>query len=425
MKQLFFSFLLVALLLNLGLGFLLGMDRAMESDSYYFQQLAVSLASGEGYVFKEGFWPESPSMQRLPGWPFLLSVVFKLIPGVAPAVLMRITALSVNALNAVLIGLLTWRLFRSLLPSLIAFLLYVVHPTAMVCAYDGLSEPLFITLCVAGILCTQAGALDDYRRPLLAFTGFLLLGLSVLVRANFLLWIGFLFLGLVVRGMRDRRLPGARELAVLAAGAIIFLLPPMLWAARNHRVCGDFPFLSTLRGQTFYGGNNEIVAGQKKFWGYWVFPDQIPGETTMWNLSRTMSAYEVDVYYTNKGKTFVRDNLLGMPKLELGKLVRAYVPLPWNPSLRSCALAAFRWALYIGLVLGLACAWGRLDRVGRMSLVAVGLTNVATVLIFYGYTRFAFVIEPFYLPFVGVAVSELLLRKQMKSGSSGTGVRLS
>jgi hypothetical protein len=267
--------------------------------------------------------------------------------------------------------------------------------------------------------------LDDYRRPLLAFTGFLLLGLSVLVRANFLLWIGFLFLGLVVRGMRDRRLPGARELAVLAAGAIIFLLPPMLWAARNHRVCGDFPFLSTLRGQTFYGGNNEIVAGQKKFWGYWVFPDQIPGETTMWNLSRTMSAYEVDVYYTNKGKTFVRDNLLGMPKLELGKLVRAYVPLPWNPSLRSCALAAFRWALYIGLVLGLACAWGRLDRVGRMSLVAVGLTNVATVLIFYGYTRFAFVIEPFYLPFVGVAVSELLLRKQMKSGSSGTGVRLS
>jgi hypothetical protein len=293
-----------------------------------------------------------------------------------------------------------------------------------VCAYHGLSEPLFVTLCVTGLLSFLAGSSEDYRRPLLVFTGFLLLGMAVLVRANYILWIGFLFIGLVAGAMRDRRIPGIRELSLLVCAATVFLLPPVLWAARNHRICGEFPVLSTLRGQTFYGGNNAVVAGQNKYWGYWIFPNSIPGETAMWDLSRTMSEYEVDVYYYNKGKTFIRSNLARMPKLELGKLVRAYVPIPWNPGLRSWALAAFRWAIYVGLFLGLMSAWGQLGRLWRIALTATLLTNVATVLIFYGYTRFAFVIEPFYFPFVGVGLSEVFFRKQIKSGNSGTGVRL-
>ena len=145
----------------------------------------------------------------------------------------------------------------------------------------------------------------------------------------------------------------------------------------------------------------------------------------MWELSRTMSAYEVDVYYVNKGKTFIRENLPSMPGLMLGKIVRAYVPIPWNPSLRSSALAAYRWAITIGLILGCFYVWGGLSHEFRLALLAMWLTNVATVLIFYGAARFAFAIEPFYLPFAAVAVSELVFRKQVKSGSSGTSIRLS
>ena len=195
----------------------------------------------------------------------------------------------------------------------------------------------------------------------------------------------------------------------LGMGALIFITPPMLWAVRNQRVCGYFPVLSTLRGQTFYGGNNTVTAYDFKYWGYWVFPDQIPGETPMVVMSHRMSEYDVDVTYMNKGKQFIHEHPGRMPWLLLGKLVRAYVPVPWKPIPSSIGMAGLRFVLYGFFLVGLKRHWRRLPPTYRAVFVGMVLTNVLMVLSFYGYSRFAFELEPFLMPLAAVAMVQVVV----------------
>ena len=52
----------ISLAVNLGLGIGQGLDRPMESDAYYYYQLAVSLAHSGGYVIRDGLWPKHPAL---------------------------------------------------------------------------------------------------------------------------------------------------------------------------------------------------------------------------------------------------------------------------------------------------------------------------------------------------------------------------
>ncbi|MFT5474636.1 MAG: hypothetical protein ACI856_002978, partial [Kiritimatiellia bacterium] len=49
---------LLSLVVSLGFGFAMGLNKPMEGDAYYFYQLAESLARNTGYVVQDGFWPE-------------------------------------------------------------------------------------------------------------------------------------------------------------------------------------------------------------------------------------------------------------------------------------------------------------------------------------------------------------------------------
>jgi hypothetical protein len=395
----------VALVLNLGVAFKLGVQRPMQSDSFYFLCIAKSLAQGHGYILPEGFWPDAPTMSRAPGWPAVVSLGLRLFPGANPDALMRVTAALLNTMAAGLVAWLAWVLFHCRWTALCSGLAYALYPVALYEADEGTSEVLFITLAMAGTLLALK---RDWRRP----AGFLTLGTAALVRQNFLVWIGFagcVWMWQRFRGADAWFLPGRdkgqrfRSLAAPLAAVLLFLLPSLLWAARNYRACGHFPVLSTLRGQTFYGGNNSVVADTLDAWGYWIFPNSVPGERTMYDLSRTMSEYEVDVYYFNKGRTWIREHASAMPRLVLGKLIRAYVPVPWKLSVKSALVGGCRGVLYLLGVAGLVMAWRRLPAMVRMTLPAMALANVLTVVMFWGCARFAFEIEPFMIPFAVAA----------------------
>jgi hypothetical protein len=429
------SVLLVALVLNLGVAFVLGVSRPMESDSFYFLCIAKSLAQGQGYWLQEGFWPAAPTMSRAPGWPGIVALGLRAFPAVSPDAVMRLMAVLLNALAAGLVAQLAWTLFRHRRTALWSGLAYAIYPVALYEAYRGTSEVLFIVLTLTGTLMVLK---SKGWRP----AGFLALGLAVLVRPNFLTWIGFAGV-LWVGQMGYRRwsrttapheasplssrcgadvpirldgreagedtspTSGLRHGLLVVVLAVLFLLPSLLWAARNYRVCGHFPVLSTLRGQTFYGGNNDVVANSLDSWGYWVFPNSIPGEKTMHELSRTMSEYEVDVYYFDRGVAWVRQHAFALPRLVLGKLVRAYVPVPWNASAKSALVAACRGVLYGLGAVGVVLAWRRLSRSARVLLGAMMCANVLTVVVFWGCERFAFELEPFMIPFAVLSLATL------------------
>lgn len=409
----------IALAMNLGVGGALGLRAPMQSDASYFLDLASHLADGRGYATSLSFWPDTPSVRRLPGWPFLVGAGLKLMPGAAPELVMRALALAVNAGAAALLTLLTGLLFRRTLAAAVAGLAYMLHPAALHCAYAGLSEPLFIFLAVLGaILLLRPGGASGL------YAGCLVLGLACLVRANFAAWMFFAGVCWFFTRRRARRVPARHEALAGLTAAVIFLAPLGAWTVRNYKVCGHFPVISALGGQTFYGGNNPVVASDLDVWGYWIFPNAIPGETPMAELAHEMSEAEVDAYYAEKGRRYIAGHLPGMPRLLLGKLVRAYIPLPWKPSWRGYAVGLFRLLLYALAVLGLRRTWSGTPFAYRIMLAAVLLANVLTVLVFYGYTRFAFIMEPFLLPYAGVTAASVFgrCRRRKPETSQNTGV---
>jgi len=383
--------LVAGLCLGLAAGFKTGINKPVQSDALYFLDVARSLAAGEGYRSSLEFWSDTPSMRRLPGWPAAVAAALKLVPGGSDDAVMRTLALVCHALAAAAMAGVAWVLFRRAVPAWIAGLGAAIHPTGLYAALEGLSEPLFMVLATAGVL------LIVTRKPRLALAGALLLGLSCLVRIQFVLFGGaFVAISLLWCALR-RAAPAGRTVALASAGFALFVLPTGLWTVRNAVISGHFPVLSTLGGQTFYGGNNPVVAGNLDYWGYWVFPNEIPGETPMAELAGSMSEYEVDAYYNKKGMTYVLGNLPAMPRLWLGKLVRAYVPIPWKPVLGSYVVSLYRWILLAGFVVGLVMARRSVPALYMLLFISMLATGAVSVVLYWGCARFAYVVEPFML----------------------------
>jgi len=181
---------------------------------------------------------------------------------------------------------------------------------------------------------------------------------------------------------------------------LLFLLPLGIWVTRNAVVTGRFPVLSTLRGQTFYGGNNSVVARDFKYWGYWIFPNAIPGEVPLVELAQTHNEAEVDTYYWEKGWAFLGDHPGLIPKLALGKMIRAYVPVPWRWSRAALAASAVRAVILVLAVWGLIRGWRASPAGWRILLTGMFVVNLVTVLLFWGNARFSYVWEGFLVPFI-------------------------
>ncbi|MBT7064845.1 MAG: hypothetical protein HN919_00940 [Verrucomicrobia bacterium] len=395
---------LIALVIGLGAGFKTGLNAPLVSDARQFMNVAESLASGNAYVDKGTFWPDQPSMQRLPAWPLLMATGIKLLPFAPPDAVARTVCLVLNATAAVLLFMLGRHLTGSILPGLIAGLAYAIHPTGLYFAINGLSEMLFLVLVCGGILLLLKTHMVH------RLSGALLLGCACLARANFVLALPIAIAVATTAALAGRKIPLRANLTVLLLGFALFCLPSALWLARNHHVSGRFPLFSTLGGQTLYGANNSVTANDLGFWGYWVFPNAVPGERPLAELAQTMGEAEVDQYYVTRGRAYIRDHALAMPRLLLGKLIRGYVPMPWKPSLGAYAVAGYRWLLYLGAAIGLCVGWRQLSSSYRTLWMSMLLTNLVTVLLFYGSTRFSFAFEPFLLPFFGIGAVHLLGR---------------
>jgi hypothetical protein len=425
----------VALAVNAVLALKLGINVPMEGDALQFLSIAKNLAVGKGYVSSATFWPKTQTMQRLPGWPFLISLGLGAFPSFQPDLVMRCLNIVINACIAPVIAMLSLALFSRGSVAVFAGMIYTFHPTGFYLAYDGDSEPLFVLLVgIATLLLMKSRVFEVIVSPAMEHSphskefepngqgevgwvvhrsryvqllgGFSFFGLACLIRVSFVLWLSFFVLIIYFNNTSmPRQFMGMKNshkiqvLCLVTFSLALFLAPTFMWACRNYAVSGKFPVLSTLRGQTFYGGNNAVVMHERAYWGYWVFPNRIPGETKLADLSRTMSEVEVDRYYFRKGLEYVRGNIPHMPVLLIGKLVRAYVPVPWKLSIGTGILSAYRWGLYILAGTGILWIWKRSDPAYRMALSAMVYANIATVLIFWGCARFSFEIEPFLIPF--------------------------
>jgi hypothetical protein len=137
-----------------------------------------------------------------------------------------------------------------------------------------------------------------------------------------------------------------------------------------------------------------------------------------------MSPLEINDYYHDRAVAWLRANKAAIPRLYLGKLIRAFIPIPWIPTLASYAAFSYRFLLDV-LFLALApWWWGRVDRRYLLFLSAMFVVNLVTVVVYWGVFRFTHVfVEIFFiLPILigaGYLVPALSRRLSSRQASRG------
>jgi hypothetical protein len=214
--------------------------------------------------------------------------------------------------------------------------------------------------------------------------------------------------------------------ARLLLACLIATLPSLFWAVRNYPVSGRFPLLSSIEGETLYGGNNEVVANDLKVWGYWIVPDFIPGETSKHALAKALpSDLALNDYYHHKAILWIKLHFRAMPRLVLGKLVRAFVPVPWEPLTPSFIAFGWRFVLYAAYVALVPLWWAKTSRIYLLLCLAMFLVHVMTTVMYYGVFRMTHCfVEIFFVPCIFLGLQEYfrMRRRRMDEASQGSEV---
>lgn len=397
-KNVTLAILLVGVLANACWISLLSKVKEFGGDTPYYLALAESLAKSPAeYINAKSFWETSPAMDRAPGWPFLLSLAIRTFPTANRLLLVKSTGAVVSVLGALLLAVLTKQLTRDDRMSLFAGLVAAINPISLSLVDTGGCEPLFVLLATLAMMGMIRGGWH-------ISWGLLLLGAATLVRQFFVLFPFCLFGLLVLRALLRRGKAPVYQPVPLMVGLVLFTLPVGTWVYRNYLVSGEAPVLSTLRGETFYGANNRVVANDLENWGYWIFPDEIPGELPKKELAKKMNQLELDRYYFHKGMSYLSENWFSLPRLLVGKLIRAYVPVPWKPLWPSYIAFSFRILLYMLFSTTLTRSLQACSLAYVLPFCAMLIVSVLTTLIFYGTYRFVYCVEPFLLPLIGLGL---------------------
>ena len=361
---------------------ILGAHRPLESDAPFFLSIAENLAREHSFVNSLSPWATIPASDRMPAWPFFVSIFIALLPHAEPNLIIRLAGIILHAATATTLTELTFRLSRRQAVALTTGLAYALYPSALFLVDQGMSEPLFVFILILALLALVSGWVR---------TAAALSGLCCLVRPNFL--IVPILLVIVWRIFATETIrAGLGGVWTAAVCAGLFVAPTGAWTARNYFVTGHFPVISTIQGLTLYGANNEVVANSLEYWGYWVQPDQVGGPERR-TLARQMSPYELDRYYTRMAVEYWHHSWFCLPRLILGKLVRAFVPIPWNASWAGYAASGCRLILY-ALFLSTMRYWARVaGRQYILALSAIFLMSLITTVIYYGTARFTFMME--------------------------------
>jgi hypothetical protein len=138
------------------------------------------------------------------------------------------------------------------------------------------------------------------------------------------------------------RKPATFACVLILATTYLLLLP---WAARNHRVTGHWVFTTLWSGPSLYDGLNPKATGDSDM----AFFDRD-------NLLATMSEYEVNQHYWDKGMDYAKAHPERAVELGFVKLWRFWKPWPsaeeaggWATKL---IFAVFSLVLFAGALVG-------------------------------------------------------------------------
>jgi hypothetical protein len=246
-------------------------------DQLSYDGLAHRLLAGYGFSFGEDHWPATRAGEPTAHWSYLytlyLAAVYALFEA-GPLVARLIQAVLVGFLHTWLI----WRVGRRSFGPTVAIVAAGLNAVYLYFVYYAgalITEPFYITAILWTLDVSLRLAGDDEAPTPSAHKARpewwrwcelgLAIGVTVLLRQLFLLFVPFLYAWLwwvrnrepapVSAPRPQRRMPCLRGMALATAVVVLLILP---WTIRNYRAFGVATPLNTNAGFAFFWGNHPI-----------------------------------------------------------------------------------------------------------------------------------------------------------------------
>ena len=227
-------------------------------DQVSYHALALRVLNGYGFTFDKNWWPMTAANSPTAHWSFLYTIylvgVYKL--SATPVAARVIQGLIVGFLHPYLVYLIGRRVFSPMVgviaAGVTALYSYFIY-------YGGtlMTEPFYITA-ILGVLYLAIRLVDaeDSKSELWLAGGLgLILGITLLLRQLFLLFIPFLFLWLWW-ACRKKKIFANLWISALSIGIMVLMILPV--TAYNYSRFQRFVLLNTNAGYAFFLANHPI-----------------------------------------------------------------------------------------------------------------------------------------------------------------------
>ena len=341
-------------------------------DTADYDELALNVLQGAGYVSYENWYGFPMYSWRPPAYPLFLAAIYGAWGYSHAAV--QVVQSAVGALSVLLLFLIMQRIYRpAAWPAAVVAALY--EPLVSVCS-EVMSECLFIFFVLLALW-----AIRDRRQrwPMLVLSG-VAIGLAALTRP-----VGLLILpALGLAALCEREWAAWRSVAWAALAAVLVIAP---WTVRNAVVHDAFVPVST-HGGFIVARSNAIEPAwrQERGWGI----DRAVFEAMPTEVER-------DRFWWKQGREFMFSNPLLYGRLVFERLLRFLYF--FRPSYN----AAFATLLPFAL-LGL-WRYGRRPEF-RIESAFIGVSTLVFCTLLYGSTRFRLPLEPLLIGFAAVYLSD-------------------
>lgn len=403
-------------------------------DQISYDGLARRVADGHGFSFAEGSWPVTRGGEPTAHWSYLytlyLAAVYKLF-GALPLLARLIQAVIAGILQPLLIWRIGTRLFNRTV-GLVAAALSAVYIYFFYYAGALITETFYIVGILWLLDCAfrlTAAAQTDAGVRWQGWLEFgLAMGVTVLLRQVFLLFLPFLFLWLWwnLRGREAagwQRFLGWSAVKGLAFATLVLALMITPFTIRNYRAFGTFVLLNTNAGYAIFWGNHPVhgthfmplLSG-----GAQQYRDLIPKELLPLNEA------ELDKALLKIGIQYVVDDPGRFVLLSISRLEEYF---KFWPSADSGLVSNISRVGSFGICLPfmLYGIWLALAKTWKMKAMSERW-NIALLLIFvviytsihlFSWTliRYRLPVDAVLLVFAALGITTLLERKQLAKGN--------
>jgi 4-amino-4-deoxy-L-arabinose transferase-like glycosyltransferase len=392
------------------------------TDQVSYHTLALRVIDGHGFTFGEDWWPATRAEAPTSHWSFLytfyLIIVYSLF-GPNPLAARVLQVIVVGILQPLLLYKIGEALFNRTV-GLLAAALLTLYTYLIYYAPALLTEPFYITSLLAALylsirmvkhLTSQTAASRASKIGQAAGLG-ICIGLAVLLRQLFLLFVPFLFLW-IAWSLRKQWRTAFLQLAVAGALVVAMIAPVTIY---NYTRFGMLVLLNTNSGFAFYWANHpvygtsfESIISPEKSNYLKMLPDDV--------RPHLLSEAELDRELLKRGIQFILDDPGRYILLSLSRIPSYFMfwPTPGSSVFSNISRVASFGILWPFMLYGVVLAIqqrGKKDFLSTPVFLALLFCVIYSMIHILTWTlvRYRLPVDAVLLPFAGLALIDLYTR---------------